>query len=143
MKESPPRSVIRGCAWLDLAVTAPLAVPGVAGALLGALAALDALLGGAGSLPAFSPLHWMFVHLAGALGVVWALARLQLPDPRLARIDAIARIFVAGLIIWAIAGGAPRVFGLFVVTELAGSAVQLVVRNRTEPDAASVASPSR
>jgi len=132
--------VIRRFAWLDLVVTAPLALPVVAPVLFSALAQLDGTFGSVTPLPVLEPAHWLFVHLTGVLGVVWALARLQLPDPRLARIDAIGRIVVAGLIVWAVAVGAPRVFGLFVATELAGAAAQLFAQSGAETEAARAAS---
>ncbi len=128
----PSRGVIRGFAWLDLAVTAPLALPGVAAAWFSALEAIDGLLGGTAPFPALEPLHWLFVHLTGVLGVVWALARLSLPDPHLARIDAIGRAVVAGLVTYALVGGAPRVLALFIVTELAGTVAQLRPRQSAD-----------
>ncbi len=128
----PSERTIRGFAALDLLVTAPLAVPGVAGGLLALLYRLDAALGGAaGAVPALPSLGWLFVHLAGILGVVWAVARLRMPDPRLARIDGVGRTAVAGLLSLGILGGdVPAVFWAFVATELAGAVAQLLPRGR-------------
>ena len=122
----PSPRVIRGFARLDLLVTAPLALPGLAGLVIDAFYAVEPMLGGAAVAPGFAPLHWLFVHLAGLLGVVWAWARLTLPDPRLARIDGLGRLAVgAGLAIFLVAFEAPRVLAILVATELAGAFAQL------------------
>ncbi|MCZ7620620.1 MAG: hypothetical protein M5U32_20760 [Myxococcota bacterium] len=69
--------------------------------------------------------------MSGTLGVLWALARLARPVRSLAWADAIGRAWVGFLILrFALAGAAPRVFLLFVVTEWAGAAAQLVALRR-------------
>lgn len=73
------------------------------------------------------PLAMMFVHIMGVLGVIWATARLHIPSPFLARTDALARLAVAALIVYAMAEGTTPVLWLFVATEIGGSAVQFAV----------------
>lgn len=117
---------IRGVAWVDLAVTLPFALPFIAEAVVALIYILDRWLGFGTPAILFEmgPLAMMFVHIMGVLGVVWALARLRVPSPLLARIDALARLAVAALIVYAVAEGATPVLWLFVVTEIGGSAVQ-------------------
>lgn len=114
--------VIRGVAWLDMTITLPFALPFIAEALISFLRFADSLLGFATPAATFElgPFAMMFVHIMGALGVVWALARIRSPLPELARIDAIARLAVALLIIFAIAQGATPLLSLFVLTEIVG-----------------------
>ncbi|MGH8444303.1 MAG: hypothetical protein ACREVL_03500 [Solimonas sp.] len=124
------RTLVRGFAVLDVAVTAPLAVPG-----LGALW-LQLLLGGAGLLPppeawSITPPALLFAQLAGVLGACWNGARARWPDDRrLVGIDAVARVAVAVLLLFWLLSGAPPVLGLFIVTELAGAAVAVGVLRR-------------
>jgi len=111
--------VVRACAALDLAVTGALAVPPLARALLAWLApAMDDPGGFA----------WLFVHVTGVLGVLWAGARLARPTRALGWADAAGRAWVGALILWAVvAGEAPRGFSLFVATEWGGTLAQAAV----------------
>lgn len=120
---------IRGVAWADLAVTLPFALPFIAEAVIALIYVLDRWLGFGTPAVLFEmgPLAMMFVHIMGVLGVVWALARLRIPSPLLARTDALARLAVAGLIVYTMTEGATPVLWLFVVTEIGGSAVQFAV----------------
>lgn len=121
-----PQKTIRSVAWVDFAVTLPFALPFVAEALIALIYLLDRWLGFGTPAVLFEmgPLAMMFVHIMGVLGVVWALARLRIPSLLLARIDALARLAVAALIVYAVTEGATPVLWLFVVTEIGGSAVQ-------------------
>ncbi len=118
--------IIRGTAWCDLAITLPFALPFVAGVAIALLREADRWLGLGTSAMTFEtgPLAMMFVHIMGALGVVWAIARLCLPVPLLSRIDAIARLFVSALILHAMIEGATPLLWFFVATEVLGSAAQ-------------------
>jgi len=123
--------VIRGWAALDLVLSALFAVPPLAALLLGLLYALNGRLGGVSTAPPFEPVHWLFVCLMGALGVVWAVARLVEPVRRLGLIDVVARLWVAALIAYFVfARGAPTVLVLFLATELGGALHQLWLLRR-------------
>jgi hypothetical protein len=123
--------VIRGWAALDLVLCALFAVPPLAVLLLGLLYALNGRLGGVSTAPPFEPVHWFFVCLMGALGVVWAVARLVEPVRRLGLIDVVARLWVAALIAYFVfARGAPTVLVLFLATELGGALHQLWLLRR-------------
>lgn len=124
--------IVRAFAALDLVATLPLAIPGVAYGYVGLLYRMDARLGGAAAQPALDGLLVFLLHLAGALGVLWALVRLALPSRILGLADAAGRTWVAMMIAHSVAGyGAPRVLLLFVATELAGAVAQAwVLRQR-------------
>lgn len=121
-----PTRIIKAVAWGDFAVTLPFAVPFIAEALIALIYGIDRALGF--DTPALffeaGPFGLMFVHIMGVLGVVWAAARLRQPLPELARIDAVARLVVAALIIYAISMGATPLLWLFVATEIGGSILQ-------------------
>jgi hypothetical protein len=126
MLRGPESRVIRGWAALDLVVTAMLALPPLAALFVRLLYALNGRLGGVSASPPFDPAHWLFVCLAGALGVVWAIARMVEPVRPLGVIDAFARLWVSALIAWfVLARGAPPVLLVFLATELGGALHQL------------------
>ncbi len=115
---------------MDFAVTLPFALPVISYWLIGYIYHLDQVMLMGSPIPTFEPVAMLFVNIMGVLGVVWALARIATPTEALARMDALARIVVAALIIHAITWGATPVLWLFVMTELAGSAAQLIGRPR-------------
>jgi len=123
-------AIVRGCAAFDLVATAIFALPPLARAFLGVMFALNGALGGTATPPAFVPLQWLFVYLTGALGVVWAVARLLWPLRGLGLADAVARTWVAGIIALAVLEGAPGILMVFVATELGGAALQFAGLSR-------------
>jgi hypothetical protein len=128
--------VIRGWAVADLTVSTLFAVPPLAALLLDFLYSLNGRLGGVSVAPSFEPVHWLFVCLMGALGIVWAVARIVEPLRMLGLIDAAARLWVAVLIAYFVfARGAPVVLLLFVATELGGALHQSWLLRRPARDA--------
>lgn len=118
--------IIKAVAWVDLVVTLPFVQPTIAYWLIGYIYYLDQQWMMLSHVPTFDPLTLMFVNIMGTLGVVWAIARLRNPSEELARLDALARVMVAALILHAINYGATPILYVFVFTEVAGSAVQLI-----------------
>lgn len=136
-REAELARCVRAFAAFDLAVTACLAFPPLARAVLPLLfigtseRAFPSLAAG------FQPLHLFFVNLAGVLGVLWAIARLRTPSPALAWLDVVGRFAVAALILHATrAAGTPPLLHVFVATELAGAFTQYWFLRRTRPEAA-------
>ena len=130
--------IVRVVAGFDLLVTGCLAVPPFAHAFIRILFAGDAALD-LGSLPvAFQPLHWLFVNLAGVLGVLWAVARLRTPTPELALLDVVGRLAVAAVILHATrAEGMTPLLHVLVGSELLGAAAQYLAVRRVLPAPAS------
>ena len=125
------RTVARCVAAFDLLVTGCLAAPGFETRFTDALVYFDALFGFATPFAPLTPLGLLLANLAGALGVVWALARIAWPLRRLVALDAVARLGVAALIGYSIeVRGVSPVLWAFVATELAGSAAQAWVLPR-------------
>lgn len=115
---------------MDFAVTLPLALPVISYWLLGYIYHVDQVMLMNSPVPTFEPIAMLFVNITGVLGVIWAVARISTPTEALARLDALARIVVAALIIHAITWGATPVLWLYVVSEIGGSAAQLIGRPR-------------
>ena len=115
-----PAATVRFWAWLDTGVLS-LALPVTAKLFIGALYALNGVLGGEATAPVFAPIQLFFVNLSGVMVLVWCAARLLHPVGVLALVDAVGRTLVAALIAWFIVvEGAIPVLWLFVGTELAG-----------------------
>lgn len=120
-----PRATLRAVAAADVALTAPFAVPVLAGWIIAALADLDAWLGLGNDSPALDPLGLLFVNLTGVLAVCWNLARVGSAGTELARIDVPARCVVAALIAGYVGGaGVSPLLLVFVATELGGAVLQ-------------------
>lgn len=134
MRRSDALAAIRAVALFDLAVTLPMAVPGLSEDYTAWL------LSGFGLLQ--SPTDWLplplsaaiFVVLAGILAVLWNGARVLRPDlVLLVRGDCGGRCAVAmAFAYFLLARDAPAVLWLFVVTELAGSAVEFRALRRIQ-----------
>jgi len=126
--------IVRAVAGFDLVVTGCLAVPPLSRAFLQLVFSGDAA-AGLGSLRAeFHPLHWLFVNLAGVLGVLWAVARLRTPTPELALLDVVGRLAVAAVILHATgAEGVTPLLHVFVASELLGAAAQYLAVRRAWP----------
>lgn len=117
---------IRFFAWLDLAVTGLFALPFTAPLLIDLAYWLhDALPLAPLARPVLGDTAMAFVNIMGIIGVIWALARLKAPSLLLARLDGWGRLAVAAVLLWYMTGTLSPVFGLFVLTELAGAAAQL------------------
>jgi hypothetical protein len=126
--------VVRGFAVFDLLVTGLMALPPTAAVFVDVLYAVNGGLGGPAGPPQFQSVHWMFVNVAGVLGVLWALARIVEPTRFLGLTDAAGRACAGGLIAWHIlAGSAPVALFAFVFTEWLGAAAQWQVLLRRGP----------
>jgi hypothetical protein len=120
-----PARTVRFWAWVDSSVSWPLAIPPLASRFLRILYHVNAWLGGAAAPPEFAPIHLFFVCLSGVLIGLWVIVRLVHPVGVLALADASGRMAVAALIgDFLIYAAAPPVLALFILTEVAGAAVQ-------------------
>lgn len=118
--------VVRALAGFDLVVTGLLAFPISAHGFVALLYRVNGLFGGVSTPPFFDSIHWLFVNLAGVLGVLWALARLIAPTPLLVGLDSGGRVVVSLVLVGYVFGGsAPGLLLLFAATELAGTFLQL------------------
>ena len=126
--------IVRAIASFDLAVTACLAIPPFAHVFIQMLFAGDAALDLGSLRVEFHPLHWLFVNLAGILGVLWAVVRLRTPTPEIALLDVGGRLAVAVLILHATAAeGMTPLLHVFVATELGGAVTQYWAVRRARP----------
>lgn len=135
--------VVRGWAGYDLALTGLLVLPPLAAWFLGLLMAVNDFFGGTAVLPGIESAGLLFVCATGALGVVWAAARLQRPNRLLASTDVLARVWLGGLIVYFVfARGVPAIFLLFTVSEWAGGIHQAIALARKPERSAPRVSPT-
>ncbi len=137
IKEPPRRRrLTRAFAWLDLAITLPLAIPFAGEWVITLLYRLDYAMGWYSGFPLMNPITMLFLHVTGALGVVWALARLHDPSEFNVRIDALGRLAVSVLILFALYQGATPAIGLFLFTELSGVIAERIWRPKNSNELA-------
>ena len=116
---------VRALTWLDLAICASFALPGVSALTFVGLDALSGALG-LGPIEAPSGPAAFFVNLAGLFGVLWNVAMLQTLTAPLHRVDLVARFGVIGLIVFHVAAsGLSSLFLAFVATESVGGSAKL------------------
>lgn len=116
----------------DLAITAWFAVPGLAELFIALVDGIGTQLGLAQPLPPFTPFNLFLLNLAGVLGVCWNWAILRTRAIALYRINWVARLFVAALILYyVVLRDVTPVILLFAFTEVFGSLVEM--RLKPEP----------
>ena len=125
LTESQFHRIFRASAWYDLALSSPFAVaPGVA-LIWWLFNALHAFVG----LPPMAPLEphgMMFANFFGTVVTIWALVRLRLDLPILARYDAGGRALFALAMAVALANGASPMLWGFLVAEASWAVAQLL-----------------
>ena len=118
-----PMQIIRAVAALDLVVTAMLAITPLARVFVKLMYRFDEM----SAVPAIPPIGWLFINLAGILGVLWALVRIAFPLRELAIADAVARCVVAvWIVFYVLVEAVPYALFLFVATEVVGAGLQWV-----------------
>lgn len=121
--------LLKALGGFDLAVTAWLAIPGLADLFIRFLDVAGTGAGIAEPLPSFPPLAMFLVNLAGVLGVCWNWALLRTASYDMYRINRLARLFVAALIVYYVTlRGVTPVILLFAITEIFGSWVEYRIR---------------
>lgn len=116
MKMSNYANVVRVGALYDILATAPFALPVLSVWALEALIGLDAWLGLGTTFLALDPSALFFINLGALAYVVWGVARLREPSLANGRLDAVLRLLVIGLQLFALSQGAtPLLWGLAAV----------------------------
>ena len=119
------RRVVRASAFYDLVVALPFATPWTARFVLDCLAQLHDVMGVGGQpLPAFGPMHLLFVSFFGTIVTLWSLLRLRFPEPSNGLADAIARGFFSAWMVFAVAAGETRLLVGFLAVEVMWGVIQ-------------------
>lgn len=123
---------IKTLCWIDLLLVGPMAIPPVAYLVITVFTKVDEALGLASPLPLITDMGYLFMSVTGVLATVWSLSRMKEPTRLNIKLDAYARLAVAALLIycWMLVGPS-IIFGLFLITEIGGAALQLRILQKT------------
>ncbi|MES2935349.1 MAG: hypothetical protein V4805_17895 [Pseudomonadota bacterium] len=112
------RRIVLVSGWYDLIVTIGFVTPWTFAAIFGVMQWAAQTWGLAGDLPAFGPMHVMMANMVGAVSVLWAVVRIRDPQTLFGRYDAVARLLIASLQIYAVMHGASTLILGFAVFEI-------------------------
>lgn len=124
------RSTMRSWAVIDALITLPLLLPASAQGYIELVYSAQGwfILRMPVHPGELQPLLLMFAAVTGALGLLWALARWYVPEPRLGWLDTSARVWIGGLLAgFIIAGEVPVSLWAFVALEWLGAIHQAVI----------------
>lgn len=116
---------VRVVAFMDLALTAPLAIPEISNAYAALLLSGFGLLGDPSAYVPLPLTTSVFCVLTGILGILWNGCRFLRPDSFLVRADIWGRMGVAtALTYFLVVHQAPVILWAFVATELIGALIE-------------------
>lgn len=119
------QNIVRSSAIYDLVFTAAFAVPGLAVLKIALLSELHLWLGMTGSFPVFDTMHLFFVHLLGAIVVVWSVLRVVEPRAIYGLYDSAARFAFSFSMAWALFQGGTELVWYFLIPEFLWGCYQL------------------
>lgn len=123
------RAIVRASAAYDLMTCIGFVTPWTYGLSLELIIGTGQRFGLPGTIPAFDPMHVLFVNLMGSAVFVWSLARLTFPTQALGRFDALSRALFAIWQLYAVLNGAPIVILGFTVMEVAFGIAEIIPVN--------------
>jgi hypothetical protein len=126
LSEAAFRRIVRSSALYDLIMTAAFATPRTYAVMADVLESIHDSTGLTGVVPGIAPDTVFFANLMGSVVIVWSLARILSPEPRLGRLDALARGLFAAWMIHAMLRGVSTILIGFLIVELGWMLVQLL-----------------
>lgn len=120
------KTIVRIGGVYDLAVTFPFAVPYLVSTQIALLASLNQYLGFSGTIPAFEPLHLLFINLFGTIVSFWSILRIHKGEPIFGLYDGVGRFLFASLMIFYLLHyHVSQIVILFLVPEIIFGIIQL------------------
>lgn len=120
------KTIVRIGGVYDLAVTFPFAIPYLASTQIALLASLNQYLGFSGAIPAFEPLHLLFINLFGTIVSFWSVLRIHKGEPIFGLYDGVGRLLFASLMIFYLINyHVSQIVVLFLVPEIIFGVIQL------------------
>lgn len=117
---------IRRLSWVDILLTAPLAIPGLSHAVIALLSSLDAAFGFESAITSTNALGILLMNTTGTMALFWCVARIQEPTVNLAWLDVYARCIIAVLVLGYVGlAGVSVLFLAFFVSESVGAVVEI------------------
>ena len=120
------RSIIKASGIYDILVLLPFAIPGAVEMVFTLIKKIHDDLALTGSLPEFSPYHFMFVNIMGIISIVWAVIRIRTPIHLYACYDTAARLIIAAnMLIYLLYYDITQIIWLFFVAEVTWAILQV------------------
>ena len=89
------KSIIRSSGIYDIVVMLPFAIPSVVEWTMSQITNVHNSLLLTGSIPEFSPLHFLFINIMAIVTIAWSILRVRNPIPLYATYDTVTRILIA------------------------------------------------
>lgn len=112
MKQSNYSTIVKIGAVYDILATLPFALPVLSAWAFQAFIGLDGWLGLGTEFQVLDPTSLFFVNLGALAYVAWGVARLREPSLANGRLDAVLRLLVVGLQMFALSQGATPILWL-------------------------------
>ena len=126
MKTCSYRSIVKSSGIYDILIMLPFAIPGVVEWTISLISYLHEFLLVEGSMPQFSPFHYLFINIMAVVSIVWAVIRVVNPIPLYAWYDTAARILIALLMfVYLVQYQVTQVLWVFFIAEITWAALQI------------------
>jgi len=120
------RSIIKASGIYDILILLPFAIPGVVELVFTLINKIHDDFALTGSLPEFSPYHFMFVNIMAIISIVWAVIRIRNPIPLYACYDTVARLLIASImLIYLLNYDVTQIIWLFFIAEVSWAILQI------------------
>ncbi len=121
----PYLRIVRGFGLYHAIVSLPLALPVVSGFMLSLFGAIHQLLNFPGVWPEFDAAAMLFLNLFAALATVWGVFRFRYPSREIGRIEGLAMIAFALIVIWYVVQGASPLWLFIAIVDSIGAYLHL------------------
>jgi len=110
----------------DILILLPFAIPGVVELIFTFINKIHDNFALTGTLPEFTPFHFMFVNIMATITIVWAVIRIRSPIHLYACYDTVARILIAvNMLIYLLYYDITQIIWLFFVAEVSWTILQI------------------
>jgi len=110
----------------DILILLPFAIPGVVELIFTFINKIHDNFALTGTLPEFTPFHFMFVNIMATISIVWAVIRIRSPIHLYACYDTVARLLIAvNMLIYLLYYDISQIIWLFFVAEVSWAILQI------------------
>jgi len=120
------RSIIKASGIYDILILLPFAIPGVVELVFTFINKIHDNFALTGTLPEFTPFHFMFVNIMATISIVWAVIRVIKPISLYACYDTVARLLIAStMLVYLLHYDVTQIIWLFFVAEISWVILQI------------------
>ena len=126
MKTCSHKSIVRGSGIYDVVILLPFAIPGVVEWTMLFISNIHHSLFLQGSMPTFSPFHFLFINVMAIVSIVWSVIRIMNPLAIYGWYDTVARILIAiTMLVYLVEYQVSQILWVFIVAEVAWATLQI------------------